>query len=282
MPTCALLAIGSELLNGEVRDANIYTLSQRFTSLGLTVAFAVITRDQEESIISSLHFLLRQAPNILVITGGLGPTDDDLTLRVLARALERPLLLNAEAQRLVEDHYLRLARQGYLRDQGPESARLKMSQLPAGATPLPNPIGTAPGVRLVHDGTVLYVLPGVPAEMEAILEQSVLPELTVKFGAGAWSEAWLIVKVDDEAKLARPLREVAQRHPDVYLKSLAQPFPTASQKGLKVIAAAHAPNSTIAAQATRAALQDLQRVLERLGLQIVSAGPGTNELQNEP
>lgn len=282
MPTCVLLAIGSELLNGEVRDANLHTLSQRLTSLGLVVTFAVITRDQEESIISSFHFLLRQAPDVLIITGGLGPTDDDLTLRVLAQALGRPLHPSTEARRLVEAHYARLAQQGYLRDRGLESARLKMSQLPAGATPLPNPIGTAPGVRLLHEGVLLYVLPGVPAEMRAILEESILPELTTRFGAGSWSEAWLVVRVDDEAKLARPLREVAQRHPDVYLKSLAQPFPTASRRGLKVIAAAHAPNSTIAAQATRAALQDLRQVLEHLGLQIVSAGPGAHEPQNEP
>jgi len=282
MPTCVLLAIGSELLNGEVRDANLHTLSQRLTSLGLVVTFAVITRDQEEDIIAALHFLLRQAPDVLIITGGLGPTDDDLTLRVLAQALDRPLHLNAEARRLVEMHYARLAQQGYLRDHGPASARLKMSQLPAGATPLPNPVGTAPGVRLLHEGVLLYVLPGVPAEMQAIFEASIVPELTTRFGAGSWSEAWLVVRVDDEAKLAQPLREVAQRHPDVYLKSLAQPFPTATRRGLKVIAAAHAPDSTIATQATRAALKDLRQVLEGLELQIVSEGPGADASQNEP
>ncbi|MBN1249404.1 MAG: competence/damage-inducible protein A [Anaerolineae bacterium] len=271
MPRCSLLAIGNELLNGEIRDLNLHSLGRRLTRLGFTVTGAVISPDQPASIAEGLLFLLDHNPDVVICCGGLGPTEDDLTLSAIAGAVGRPLTLNVEARQMVERHYDQLMDRGYLHQRGPEAARVKMATLPQDAQPLPNPIGTAPGVLLVIDDTRLYVLPGVPAELEAMFDDTVAPQLGRSFESGGFVEQALRVHVDDEADVATPLKEVRHRHPDVYLKSLAQPFPAAGREGLRIIATAQATNADEAEAAVTAALQDLREVLDKAGLRTSAA-----------
>lgn len=266
MPTCSLLAIGNELLNGEIRDLNLYTLSQNLTRLGFHVGQAAITRDSPTSIVSSLTYLLASTPDVLICSGGLGPTEDDLTLQALAQYLGCDLIPHTEARQMVEAQYDALMAAGYLEHRGPEAARGKMARLPEGSQPLPNPVGTAPGVCLQVNDTVIYVLPGVPAELDAIFATSIVPELKRRFTLGFWAQAALRVYVDDEAEVAVPLRTVSKRHPDVYLKSLAKPFPAAGREGLRIIASISGATDALAQQAVHDALADLGLALEAVGL----------------
>jgi molybdopterin-biosynthesis enzyme MoeA-like protein len=200
--------------------------------------------------------------DVVIISGGLGPTQDDLTLDALAQALHLPLVEDAEARRFVEAHYQRFLAMGYLHHHGPEAARRKMSTLPQGATPLPNPVGTAPGVRLEYADTLIYCLPGVPAELEAIFADTIEPELRERFTTGVWRESSLLAICDDEASAAEPLHEVAERHPDVYLKSLARPFPAAHHEGLRIVLATHALDESEACSRLDKAEADLRRALD--------------------
>ncbi len=281
MPSASLLAIGNELLNGEVRDANLFTLSRRLTRAGFTVTCAGLVRDDPARIAALLHFLLAAAPDIVICSGGLGPTADDLTLAALAEALERPLTLHFQARALIEAQYAQLLSRGYLHEPGPEEARRKMATLPAGAHPLPNPIGTAPGVRLTHAETLLYVLPGVPAELEAIFTESILPELHERFALGVWAEGALLIHCDDEATVAPLLRAVAHHHPEVYLKSLARPFPSAGNEGLRVIATLCAADETLAQQAVTQTLTELQQSAEATGLRVTMIDDQPPETGNQ-
>ena len=266
MPTASLLAIGNELLNGAVRDTNLFSLSQNLTRMGFSVEYAAMVRDIPLKIADVVLFLLEQQPDVLLCSGGLGPTEDDLTLSALAEALHMPLAINSAAADLVEYHYDRLLAQHFLTQRGPALAREKMATLPRGAQPLPNPVGTAPGVKIEHQGTLIYILPGVPAELEAIFAASIAPELLRRFTPGIWAEYTMLVHCDDEADLTIPLRDVAQRHPEIYLKSLAKPFPAASAEGLRVIAVALAATASEAHAAAQATLTDLRRTAEAAGL----------------
>lgn len=268
--TAALIAIGNELLNGTVRDLNLHTLGRQLTQLGFTVGPAVIVRDEPNRIVDAMDYIWSRSPSIVISGGGLGPTDDDLTLSAIAKALERPLEENEEARRMVERHYDRLLEQGHLENHGPKAARAKMATLPQGASPLYNPVGTAPGMRLTHDGVNLYVLPGVPKELEAMFAEAVLPDIKCHFTLNAWAEQELVVYCDDEAEIAEPLRKVAERHPDVYVKSLAKPFPAASREGLKVIAATSATSEEAAKRAVESALADLHRRFEEAGFDVTT------------
>ncbi len=268
MPNCNLLAIGNELLNGEVRDLNLHWLSRHLTRMGFTVTLAAMVRDTPESIAAGLAFLLNAPPDLLICCGGLGPTEDDLTLDAIAHTLERPLVPDAQARCLVEAQYDHLLSRGYLHHRGPEAARAKMARLPDGAGALPNPIGTAPGVRLVFGDTLIFVLPGDPDELNAIFTASIAPELQNRYQLHVWAQGELKVHVDDEAEVARPLHEVGQRHPDVYLKSLAQPFPAAGAEGLRIITSARAPDAQTAEEIVTSALRDLHRTLEGYGMRV--------------
>jgi nicotinamide-nucleotide amidase len=268
VPTVSLLAIGNELLNGAVRDKNLFTLIQQMTHLGFSVECAAIVRDAPDKIAIALHFILAQEPEVLICSGGLGPTEDDLTLAALADTLDLPLTFNVVASELVEMHYDHLITQQYLTQRGPEAARRKMATLPEGAYPLYNPIGTAPGVRLEYCGTLIYVLPGVPSELEAIFDEVIVLELQQRFHTATWAEGALMVYCNDEAEIAEVLRYVTRRHPEIYIKSLAQPFPAATEGGLRVIATAQAASASLAREAITRALADLQQALEAIGLRV--------------
>ena len=270
MPQASLLAIGNELLNGAVRDKNLFTLSQRLTHLGFSVEYAAMTRDIPGNITAILRFILAQAPDVVICSGGLGPTDDDLTLAAISQALNLPLVPNPAAEELVEAHYSRLIDDHYLPHRGPEAARRKMATLPKGAHPLHNAVGTAPGVKLDYEGTLIYVLPGVPAELEAIFDEVIVPELGQRFSPATWAEQSLLVHCDDEAEITLSLREVTHRHPSVYIKSLAKPFPAAGKEGLRVIATAQAATASQAQETVTRALTDLRHTLETIGLQVSS------------
>lgn len=268
MLTACLLAIGNELLGGEIRDLNLHSLSRKLTQLGFYVQHAVMTRDDVQHIGDALKFLLTSNPNVLICSGGLGPTLDDLTLPVIAQVFDRPLALNENAQKMVEDQYDYLIKKGYLDQHGPKRARLKMATLPQTATPIKNPIGTAPGVHLRLENTECYLLPGVPKELDAIFNASILPELRRRHKLSSWAEGALLVRCDDEADLAEPLEEITKKFPNVYVKSLARPFPVAQQEGIRIIATTHAVSTAQAEEIVRNTLSDLEHKLTTAGFTV--------------
>lgn len=219
----AILAIGRELLTGRVRDANASWLARRVTSLGGQVTRIAIVDDDPEQIARELHRLIQDGAKMILTTGGLGPTADDRTLEGIALALKRPLSPHPGALSLVKDRYQALAARGLVQDATLDEARRKMAYLPEGSRALPNPVGAAPGVLIEAEATII-ALPGVPAEMEAIFETSVLGLLRAFIPDATYLERVFVTGVGDESKLAPILQEVMRQVPQVYLKSRATHF----------------------------------------------------------
>jgi len=224
MGTVEIIAIGNELLLGDTLDTNTSWLCRTITGLGGRVERAVLVRDERPAIVREVRGALERHVSLLITSGGLGPTEDDLTLEAIAEALGRALLVNARALALVQQTYERLAAAGYVADARLTESRVKMARLPEGAEPLENPVGAAPGVLLRVDRTTLVSLPGVPAELKAIVTGPLQPVLQEIFGAGVFSEREVIALCRDETVLAPILRDVSHRHPDVYIKSRAREF----------------------------------------------------------
>lgn len=172
----AVLTIGDELLNGEMADTNTMRIARCLGAHGLTLRESRAVADVETDIVEALLDLARRQ-DVVIVSGGLGPTADDLTARAAARAFGRRLTLSDEALRLIRDHFRRSGRPMHPRDE-------KQALLPQKATILPNPIGSAPGFLLHQEGKEIHFLPGVPAEMAALLEQSILPRLQERAGGG--------------------------------------------------------------------------------------------------
>jgi nicotinamide-nucleotide amidase len=159
--TAALLTVGDELLAGEVENTNASWLAARLTERGVAVREVRVVPDERAAIETAISEL-GGAHTHLLTTGGLGSTPDDVTLDAVAGALGRPLEPNAEARRLVEAAVAEIQEEYPEFEYDVEAG----SRYPEGARILPNEVGISPGCVCGN----VYVLPGIPAEMEAVFE----------------------------------------------------------------------------------------------------------------
>ncbi|MDG6920324.1 MAG: competence damage-inducible protein A [Nitrososphaerota archaeon] len=210
-----MLAVGKELLIGRTLNSNALWVGRRLARMGSMIKEITTVDDELDEIGAAVLAIVRRSPDFLVVVGGLGPTPDDMTLKGIARALRLRLERNAEALRLIRAHYI---------ERGMDEAaltppRVKMAILPAGSKPLQNDIGTAPGVRLVSGRTVVFCLPGVPAEMRSIFRKSVEPEVRAKVGKVFRRCFTMRIEGVPESALAPSLAEEMRTHPGAYIKS---------------------------------------------------------------
>ncbi|SNB47213.1 competence/damage-inducible protein A [Geobacter sp. DSM 9736] len=165
----ALLSIGDELLFGEVVDTNAPFIARKLYDLGFGNGARLTAGDAEAEIVDALQYLSERSAAVIV-TGGLGPTIDDVTARAAATLAGAPLVINEQAL----DHTRRMT----CKLGGDAALGEKQALLPEPAEVIPNPEGTACGFRLVYGRCTLFFLPGVPKEMMRMLEENVLPYLS--------------------------------------------------------------------------------------------------------
>ena len=171
-----LVTIGDELLIGDTLNGNAAWLGRRLADNNIHLTRMVVVGDQVDAIGEAVTEALRRA-DAVITTGGLGPTYDDLTREALAKVAGVAIVRDEAAEARLR---ARVAERGIpLRPMA-----LRMAELPAGATPLPNPMGTALPFRVRLDGGPVYALPGVPVEVRATFTEGVLPELIAHFGEG--------------------------------------------------------------------------------------------------
>jgi len=209
------LFVGRELLIGRTLNTNAHWVGRRMALIGTMIARMTTADDDLEEISSSLKEILARRPDFLIVVGGLGPTPDDMTLAGIAKGLGIEMKLNREALRLIREHYSNLAR----RDFKMTPSRRKMAVLPCGSTPVLNEKGTAPGVRISDGPTVIFCLPGVPAEMKGIFRRSVEPEIRDRVGKLYRRAAKLKLEGIYESSLAPFIGRELEKHPGAYIKS---------------------------------------------------------------
>jgi nicotinamide-nucleotide amidase len=158
----AILAVGSELLTPTKLDTNSLAITEVLNSLGLEVSAKTVVGDAPDDLSAHVRMALHRHA-VVVVTGGLGPTDDDLTRDVVAEVLGRPM---HEDPALVEQIRERFTVRGLVM---PESNR-RQAQVPEGGRVIPNARGSAPGLWLAHEGGVVILLPGPPSEMRPMLD----------------------------------------------------------------------------------------------------------------
>jgi nicotinamide-nucleotide amidase len=259
-----LLTIGREILTGRTLDTNAHWLAGRVTRMGGRVRQMTSVDDRSDEIAAEIRAAQRLGADVLITTGGLGPTHDDLTLTAVAAVAGKRLRLNTAARAIVEERYRSLQRSGKITDPAMNSARLKMARLPTGAIPLDNSVGTAPGALLVWRGLHIFCLPGVPAEMRAIFTSEVAPRLAVLLeaaGPAGRAEVTLRTRARDESKLAAVLLTVRRSFPEVYVKSHPSGF--GASRGITVTFAATGRSAAEARLRARAARDFLSERLER-------------------
>ena len=168
-----IISIGTELLLGEIVDTNTHTIAQALREVGINVFRTISVGDNKERIAEVVRESLRRA-QVVITTGGLGPTIDDVTREGISLALDRTLEFRPELWQQILERFARLGRQ-------PTENNRRQAQLPRGAIAIDNPIGTAPGFLIESATSVVFALQGVPAEMEHGMENYAIPYLREKF-----------------------------------------------------------------------------------------------------
>ncbi len=215
-----LLFTGDELLIGNTLNTNSQWLAKRIYSLGARVTRMVCVSDNLEDISNEVLETIRRQPDFIITSGGLGPTFDDMTLEGVARATKRPLELNEEALNTIKRQYERRYERGISKEKELSNYKRKMAYLPKGSIPLPNSVGTAPGVLLeLEEGIKIICLPGVPAELKSIFDQSVADIIAKIVGDVEVAEARFKVEFFIEAEMASLVDKVMKAYPSVYIKS---------------------------------------------------------------
>jgi len=224
MPRAEIIAVGNEILTGEVLDTNSHWLCARLAARGAEMARITVIPDDAQVIAETLRQALARGSRLVITTGGLGPTEDDRTLRGVADALGVELQRNERAYEWVRQTYRRMYERGHVDSPEMTPAREKMACLPDGSEPLPNKVGAAPGVMVRSGPVTIVCLPGVPAELESIFDRSLTPLLEALFGPGVTLTWRVELGSGDETQLAPILKRVSDAHPTVYVKSRARRF----------------------------------------------------------
>ena len=194
-------------------DTNSNWIARQLNRRGWKLERVTILRDSLDNISKGIRETLKRRPDLAITVGGLGPTHDDMTLIGLGRAVGQPLVLNRQALSIIKKRYETMGESTRL-----TKHRKKMAILPIESMPLPNSVGTAPGVLTKSGRTMIVSLPGVPQEMRAIFKESVIPILK-KTATIPPEEAYLRLVGIIESALAPILVRAQRKYAQLYFKS---------------------------------------------------------------
>ncbi len=164
-----IIAVGSELVSGQKLDTNSQWLSRRLGELGISTHFHATLGDDLAENVAAFRVAMVRA-GLIVVTGGLGPTQDDLTREALAEALGTRLIRDEESLAAIEGFFAR-------RNRAMSDRNRVQALRPEGAEAIANPVGTAPGIWVASSGRLIACLPGVPSEMKTMFDDQVVPRL---------------------------------------------------------------------------------------------------------
>lgn len=198
-----ILSVGSEITTGQTVDTNSAWLSRQLAAVGAHVRMHATVADEIEPIRDLLDRAAQEA-DVVLVSGGLGPTDDDLTRQALTAALGVQLVLHPPSVEKIRAFFER-------RQRTMPEANLIQAMFPAGTMPIENTCGTAPGIQArLHDADV-FVLPGVPREMKVMFERSVLPWLSGRSGGAVLLTLTIQTYGAGESDIGMRIRDLMQR-----------------------------------------------------------------------
>lgn len=205
----SILVTGTEVLTGRITDRNGPWVSEHLEELGVDVAHIITVGDRPEDLEAALRFLAAEGMDLIVTSGGLGPTADDLTAEVVGRFAGREMVLDQGMEEKIAAILRSFARRLRFDPEALKEANRKQAMIPEGATTI-DPAGTAPGLVVPADGTVVIVLPGPPRELHAMWPQALETDemRAVLERAGSYETATLRLFGIPESEIAKTLREI--------------------------------------------------------------------------
>lgn len=207
MPSAEIIAIGSELLTPQRTDTNSLWLTERLNELGVEVKLKTVVGDDALRLQEAIRDALTRS-EIVITTGGLGPTEDDITRSVAADAVDRILIYSEELEEEIREKFRRMNRDMPDRNK-------RQAFLIEGSDALPNTFGTAPGMILETDGRFLVVLPGPPKEMKPMFSNHVIPRLSSVVGENVMRKRVLKVSGMGESAIDEAIADIYKGFSDI-------------------------------------------------------------------
>jgi molybdopterin-biosynthesis enzyme MoeA-like protein len=214
-----ILCFSREILEGAVVDRNAAFMAARMTDLGLHVKAILVVGRAEREIVDALQWALHQKPAFTLATGALGTAVDDNARAGLAKAIGVELKQSPEAMTLISSSCRRLHAKGLIDDAEAIADRCGAAMVPPGSKCFENPIGSSPGVELTVGGTKVFLLPGVPAELQAMFSRHVLPKLMAKGPTTLRKHRIVDCDGADDSTLSQILGTFARQHPGVAVRT---------------------------------------------------------------
>jgi nicotinamide-nucleotide amidase len=206
-----IVVTGTEVITGRISDRNGPWISERLAELGVEVAHILLVADRPGDLEAALRFLSEEGMDLIVTSGGLGPTADDLTAEVVGRFAGRELRLDEEVEEKIAEVLRGFARRFRFDEEAIAAANRKQAMVPEGATPL-DPVGTAPGLVVPADGRVVVVLPGPPRELQPMWPAALRSEPVVEVLRRATPLHGYTLRMFGipESEIAKSLREIEE------------------------------------------------------------------------
>ncbi|MCL5126333.1 MAG: competence/damage-inducible protein A [Deltaproteobacteria bacterium] len=213
-----ILTIGNEIINGVITDTNRETISRDLRSVGISIRGMSSVGDDIPAMINEIDRAMGLS-SVVVVSGGLGPTEDDKTSEAVARLLGVELALDVEQFERIKDRFQKWGRPM-------ADSNRKQALLPQGAEPVPNDYGTAPGFMIERDGSIAMFFPGVPRELTRMLKEQGIPRIFSKFGRpkSIFLSRTVMVYGLSESRLGEILQDIAIDEPGFHLAFLPR-FP---------------------------------------------------------
>ncbi len=260
-----ILVVSREILEGSVVDRNAAFMANRIDDLGYRVRCIQVVDRNESEMVAAIQVALEQKPTFLMVTGGLGPSFDDNTRACAAKALGLPMAEDDKAIECVRNSYRRLYAKGAVDDPELTEERRHMALVPKGAESFENPIGSGPAVKLAAGPTTIFLLPGVPAEMQRLFLLYVVPSLTKDGPSTVRGERHIDYHGHDESAISRSLSAISKTMPDVSFRTRVQG--TEEARTIRITLVSEHEDPVTLEQLLDSAEQDLRR---RLGVDVHS------------
>jgi nicotinamide-nucleotide amidase len=258
-----ILVVSREILEGSVVDRNAAFIANRIDDIGYRVRTIQVVDRVESEMAATLKWAIEQQPTFVLVTGGMGPNWDDNTRACLATAAGLELEDNEQANEYVQNAYRRLFAKQVVSSPDMTDSRRGMAMLPTGAKCYENTVGTAPAVQLEVGATTVFLLPGVPAEMQRFFTSHVMPVMAAAGPDTVRGERAVDYHGHDESSISRVLADISEKHPQISLRTRVQG--TMMARTIRIVLVAEQDDAVQLNELLEQAEQDLR---DRLGLEL--------------
>ena len=217
MFTAEIICFGNELLIGKIVNTNATWLGKRLVTIGGLLKKITTVGDNIDEMVSTIREVILRKPDVIITTGGLGSTFDDLALAAVAKATNRKLELNEKAIELIKNRLTEIKKERNI-DIPLTEERKRMAMIPTGGIVLRNRAGSAPGVLVNYKNIMIFSVPGVPREMVAIFDYEIINYLP-KDPSQQYHEQSLIINHLPESELASAITPIREKYPQAYIKT---------------------------------------------------------------